>query len=410
MSVFQAANILFPEDQDLGKWAVIACDQFTSQPEYWEEVKRISGNSPTTLKLVLPEVELQGEYKHRIPEINANMESYSQKQIFKEYPDSYIYVERTLLNGSIRRGVIGVVDLEAYSYEADAQSHIRATEQTVLERIPPRVAIRENASIELPHIILFCDDVQDRLLGCCAALKTASPLLYDFELMCGGGHIKGWLLCGKAKEAVDEAFLSYSAACEAKYSGKPAVILAVGDGNHSLATAKACYEKLKAANPGVDLTNHPARYALVEVENIQDEAQAFEPIHRVITDCHPEELLIALQEAIGSKEGHQVQWIMQEQKGSLCIDPAKGKLAVKTVQDFLDSYLKEHQGVIDYIHGEDTTESLAKPSGCLGLVLPPFSKEALFESIHAQGPLPRKTFSIGHAQEKRYYLEARKIK
>lgn len=410
MSVFQAANILFPNDQQLEKWAVIACDQFTSQSEYWSEVKKIVGTVPSTLQLVLPEVELQGEYKHRIPEINANMEAYIQEKIFREYLQSYIYVERTLLNGSIRRGIIGAVDLEEYSYAADSQSHIRATEQTVLERIPPRVAIRENAPIELPHIILFCDDGEDKFIGCCEALKDSCPLLYDFELMCGGGHIKGWLLEGESKLAVDEAFNNYSKACEAKYSSKGAVILAVGDGNHSLATAKACYENLKAANPQTDLSKHLARYALVEIENIQDEAQAFEPIHRVITECCPEELLEALKTSIGAEEGYPVKWSIGERQGTVLVDPKKGKLAVKTVQDFLDSYLNNHKGIIDYIHGEDATVALAKPEGCLGLILPPFPKEALFESIHAQGALPRKTFSIGHAQEKRYYLEARKIK
>lgn len=410
MSIFGAANIMLPKTKEIAKWAVIACDQFTSQPEYWQEVKAQVADKPSTLNLVLPECYLQPGYEKMIPVINAKMDQYLQEDLLEDYPDSYVYVERTLLNGAIRRGLLGAVDLEAYSYDSKASCAIRATEQTVLERIPPRVAIRENAPIELPHIILFCDDIEDKLIGTCEANKSNYPVLYDCDLMCGGGHITGWLIQGEAKQKIDKCFADYVAACEAKYAGKTPVVLAVGDGNHSLATAKACYENLKAKLTAEVAAKHPARYALVEVENIQDEAQAFEPIHRVIANCDVKQLVAQMEESIGAAEGYEVQWLAGAEQGIIKVDPAKGKLAVKTVQDFLDAYLAEHPGDIDYIHGEDTVVALAKAENTLGLILPPFAKEALFDSIQAQGALPRKTFSIGHAQEKRYYLEARKIR
>lgn len=410
MKIFGATNILLPKAEDFSRWAVIACDQFTSQPEYWQEVKANVGTAPSTLNLVLPECYLQPGYEKLIPVINANMEQYLAQQIFQTYPDSYVYIERTLLNGKIRRGLLGAVDLEEYSYAADASCTIRATEQTVLERIPPRVAIRENAPVELPHIILFCDDAEDALIGSCEQGKADYPVLYDFDLMCGGGHITGWLISGEAKTKIDSCFADYVAGCEEKYAGKNPVVLAVGDGNHSLATAKACYEKIKAQLPAEAAAVHPARYAMVEVENIQDAAQEFEPIHRVIANCQPKAILQALEAKIGAPEGYPLAWVIGAEKGTICVDPAKGKLAVKIVQDFLDSYLAKNQGDIDYIHGEDTVEELAKAENTLGLILPPFEKGALFDSIQAQGALPRKTFSIGHAKEKRYYLEARQIK
>lgn len=410
MKIFGATNVLLPKEENIDKWAVIACDQFTSQPEYWQEVKENVGAEPSTLNLVLPECYLQPGYEKLIPVINANMEQYLAKGIFQAHPDSYVYIERTLLNGKIRRGLLGAVDLEEYSYAADASCTIRATEQTVLERIPPRVAIRENASVELPHIILFCDDAEDALIGTCEQHKADYPVLYDFDLMCGGGHITGWLVSGEAKAKIDAVFAAYVASCEEKYAGKKPVVLAVGDGNHSLATAKACYEAIKANLPEEEAAKHPARYAMVEVENIQDEAQEFEPIHRVIANCNPKAVLQAMEAEIGAQAGYHVAWIIGEEKGTVKIDPTKGKLAVKIVQDFLDEYLATNKGDIDYIHGEDTVEALAKAKNTIGLILPPFEKGALFDSIQAQGALPRKTFSIGHAKEKRYYLEARKIK
>lgn len=410
MSIFTSTNVLLPKVENIEKWAVIACDQFTSQPEYWQEVKENVGADPSTLNLVLPECYLQPGYEKLIPVINAKMERYLAQGVFQTYPYSYVYIERTLLNGKIRRGLLGAVDLEEYSYAADASCTIRATEQTVLERIPPRVAIRENASVELPHIILFCDDANDTLIGTCEQNKIEYPVLYDFDLMCGGGHITGWLISGEAKVKVDAVFADYVASCEQKYAGKQPVVLAVGDGNHSLATAKACYEAVKANLPAEDAAKHPARYAMVEVENIQDEAQEFEPIHRVIANCNPKSILQVMEANIGAQEGYPVAWVIGEEKGTINIDPAKGKLAVKIVQDFLDEYLANNKGDIDYIHGEDTVETLAKADNTLGIILPPFEKGALFDSIQAQGALPRKTFSIGHAQEKRYYLEARKIK
>lgn len=412
MNAFLPADILLPKVDSMERWAVIACDQFTSDPAYWARVADTVGDAPSTLRLILPEAELgtPQEAAHT-QQINENMNAYLKEGLFQEYPDSFVYVERTLQNGSVRKGLVGAVDLDAYDYNAGATSAIRATERTVTERIPPRQRVRRDASIELPHILLLCDDNEKVLIEPVEAVKDTLPKLYDFDLMEDGGHITGWLVSGEAAQSFCDRLTAYTAACPKKYEDLPGapLVFAVGDGNHSLATAKSCYEELKRNHPGEDLSNHPARYALVELENIHDDAQKFEPIHRVVVDTDPQALLKAL-EPWCAPGGYPIEWYAGSQSGTVYLDPSRSQLEVGALQQFLDEYLARNPGKIDYIHGDDDLKNLAAQENAIGFLLPAMAKSQLFRGVVADGVLPRKTFSMGHAREKRYYLEGRKIK
>ena len=409
---FLPAKILLPQSVEMEKWAVIACDQFSSQPEYWARVRACVGDAPSTIHLILPEAELgtDQEAAHTAA-INRNMADYLRRGIFRAYPDSFVYVERTLESGAIRKGLVGMVDLEAYDYSAGSTSAIRATEKTVVERIPPRMRVRRDAPVELPHILMLADDHDRVLIEPVAAARDRLTKLYDFELMEGGGHIAGWLVDGAEAAAFCDRLTAYTATVGEKYRGLPGVpmVFAVGDGNHSLATAKACYEELKAAHPGEDLSDHPARYALVELENIHDEAQVFTPIHRVVANTDPRALLAALEAEACAEGGFPVEWYIGADHGTVYLDRARSQLAVGALQGFLDAYLAAHPGEIDYIHGDDDLKALAARDGAIGFLLPAMEKSQLFRGVIADGILPRKTFSMGHAREKRYYLEGRTI-
>ena len=413
MNAFLPADILIPKTDSMEKWAVIACDQFTSDQAYWDRVRKNAEGAVSTINLILPEAELgtEKEAEHTAV-INATMKRYMDEDVFTTYPNSFVYVERQLENGSIREGLVGMVDLDAYDYSTGATSAIRATERTVAERIPPRQRVRRDAPIELPHILMLCDDHDKKLIEPIGAKKDSLKKLYDFDLMEGGGHITGWLVEGKDVDEFNKALADYTATVGEKYKGLKGVpmVFAVGDGNHSLATAKSCYEELKKNHPGEDLSNHPARYALVELENIHDPAQVFEPIHRVIFKTEPEKLLAALQKDACAEGGFPVQWYTKDASGTVYLDRAKSELAVGVLQGFLDEYLKDNAGEIDYIHDDDALISLAKQDGAIGFLLPAMEKSQLFRGVIADGILPRKTFSMGHSREKRYYLEGRKIK
>lgn len=389
MAIFQSAQILLPKTDTPEKWAVIACDQFAAEPAYWQSVRQQVGDAPSALQLIWPEAELQDDPAVRIAAINAAMEQYLQKDLFTAYEDAFIYVERTLLDGQVRRGIVGMLDLEAYDYLPNTACPVRATEKTVVERIPPRVNIRKDAPLELPHVLLLCDDPEQMIFR--AIDKAELPMVYDFDLMEQGGHITGWLLQGQAAAALQKAICAYEA------QNKP-VQYAVGDGNHSLAAAKTCYTQ--APCPA-------ARYALVELENIHDASQNFEPIHRVILNTDPAALLAQLPQA---EKGYALQWVSGEKTGTVSLKLAPGQLPVGALQNFLDAYLAANPGTIDYIHGDDSLRALSRAENAIGFFLPPMEKNQLFPGILADGVLPRKTFSMGHAREKRYYLEAKKIK
>ena len=410
---FLSADILLPRTGDLNKWSVVACDQYTSQPEYWQRVRERVGQAPSALNLILPEAELGApDEAQRIAAINANMDRALESGLFELLPDSYIYVERTLDRGRVRRGLVGRVDLEAYDYSPDSTSPIRATEGTVASRLPPRIRVRQDAALELPHILLLCDDASNELLGPVSQAKDELRPVYDFELMEDGGHIAGWQVSGEQAAAFDRRLAEFAARVPDKYPGLTGtpMVFAMGDGNHSLATAKACWEALKEKDPSLAGSEHPARYALVELENIHDPALEFEPIHRVVSGTDPQALLTALQASACAAEGYAVQWFSGAETGTVYLDPAKSELAVGVLQGFLDRYLQDHPGEVDYIHGDDVLRELSGAADAIGFLLPPMEKSQLFRGVIADGVLPRKTFSMGQANEKRFYLEARAIR
>ena len=415
------ADILLPrEGTDMEKWAVVACDQFTSQPEYWEEVDRIAGGEPSTLRLILPESKLNDAgVAQDIEAINASMTDYLARGVFRELPESVIYIERTQSDGTIRHGLVAAVDLEAYDYTPGSGSLIRATEGTVLERIPPRVRVRKDAPIELPHVMLLIDDPKKLCIEPITAAVDTMEQVYDFDLMMKGGHLKGWRLTEGQTGALAAALgqLGSSEAMEQKYGlGQvPPLLFAVGDGNHSLATAKTCYEDLKKVTPESEWASLPARYALVEIVNLHDDALQFEAIHRVVFGVDPERLLEAFKAFYpnaheGQGAGHTVAYTYAGGTGCITVPDPKVQLAVGTLQNFLDAYLKENGGEVDYIHGEEITDQLGAKPGNIGFKLPAMGKDQLFKTVIADGVLPRKTFSMGHAEDKRYYVEGRKIK
>ncbi len=416
---------------DLKKWAVIACDQFTSEPEYWNQVEKIVGDAPSTLNLTFPEVYLEKPgAEQRIQNIQSAMRKYLDAGILQAH-DGLIYVERTVA-GKTRRGVVLALDLECYDYTKGSSSLIRATEGTIIERLPPRMKIREGAALELPHILVLIDDPNRTVIEPLGAAKSKLEKLYDFDLMLDSGHLAGYAVTQDSENKVVAALrgLAKPEVFAKKYGigkDKPVLLFAMGDGNHSLATAKAIWEKIK---PQVGM-DHPARYALVEIENVHDEGLEFEPIHRVLfglkkslfAELHAtfganlqhtpvasaEEMVKVVDKAQGEK---QVIGLVVSGKGFGVVEIAhpSSNLPVGTIQAFLDQYMKNGGAEkIDYVHGEDVLVKLGSQTGNAGFYLPGMSKSDLFKTVILDGALPRKTFSMGEAREKRFYMEARKI-
>ena len=419
---FRPADILLPQGCDLSLWSVVACDQYTSQPEYWQRVEERVGSAPSSLRLILPESCLEGpNVETDITEINNTMSRYLRDGRFTVYPGSLFYVERTLSSGKTRRGLVGMVDLEQYDYEPGSSAPIRATEGTVLSRIPPRVAVRKNAPIELPHVMLLADDPDKTVIEPLSAHTGDMTPLYDFELMEQGGHIRGWQLSQAQMTQVADALcrLADPEAFRARYHTAPdasVLLFAVGDGNHSLATAKECYQRQKKLTPPEQWASLPARYALVELNNLHDESLEFEPIHRVVFGAEPAQVLSALRMAYpdareGEGDGHVIRYLYGNARGALTVPDPAAQLAVGTLQSFLDRWMEGRSGVsLDYIHGAEVVEELTRRPKAIGFLLPPMKKEELFPTVIHDGVLPRKTFSMGEAHDKRFYLEARKIR
>ncbi|MCI8328567.1 MAG: DUF1015 domain-containing protein [Oscillibacter sp.] len=418
---FYPADILLPrEGTDMTKWAVVACDQFTSQPEYWRAVEENVGDAPSALRLILPEAALNGpDVDARIAAVNAAMEKYLSEGLFRELKDSLLYIERVQSDGKTRHGLIGMVDLEQYDFTPGSGALIRATEGTVLSRIPPRVKVRKDAPIEIPHVMLLIDDPNKTVIEPLTRASGEMEKLYHFDLQQGGGSITGWrLTAGQADGAADALAALCSPEEQAwKYGVKNAapLLFAVGDGNHSLATAKQCYEDLKKVTPESEWAGLPARYALVEVVNNHDDALQFEPIHRCVFGVKPEEILEAFKAYYpgaheGKGEGHTIAYTHAGGSGFVTVPNPRVQLAVGTLQAFLDAYVKDHPGEVDYIHGDEVTDRLGSQPDSIGFKLPAMGKQQLFKTVMADGVLPRKTFSMGHAQDKRYYVEARKIR
>ena len=420
---FKPADILLPQGCDYDKWAVVACDQYTSQPEYWQRVEERVGRAPSALRLILPESSLDGpQVEMDIMDINATMSRYVREGRFKTLPGAMVYVERTLWDGRLRRGLVGMADLTAYDYEPGSDALIRATEGVVMSRIPPRIAVRKNAPIELPHAMLLVDDPACAVIEPMAAQTEGMEKLYDFDLMEQGGHVKGWLLGEEQLRQVAEALsaLADPEAFAARYDaqGRPVMLFAVGDGNHSLATAKECYERQKRLVPPEKWDTLPARYALCELVNLHDGSLEFEPIHRVVFHTDPQALLDALVRAFpGARRGKEpsgdglpLRYVCAGGEGVVTVPSGAARLPVGALQSFLDDYLMDHDGRVDYIHGADVAREFAARPGNIAFLLPPMDKRELFPSVIHDGVLPRKTFSMGEAHDKRFYLEARKIR
>ncbi len=414
---YSSADILLPDFKKIpaDKWAVVACDQFTSEPEYWKAAESYVSDSPSTLRLILPEVYLS-EAKERIPKINGTMTEYLTDKLIC-HKDAMIYVERIQSDGGVRKGIVMAIDLEAYDYCCGASSLIRATEATVVERIPPRVAIRRDACIELPHVMLLIDDEKRTVIEPLAD-SGDGEIAYDTDLMLSGGHITGRFLTESEKSAVSSALdaLVTPEAMSARYgrNGLCPLLFAVGDGNHSLASAKAAYEEVKAAMGCEAAREHPARYALVEIVNIHDEALKFEPIYRVMFGVDPEDVLSELTSYVNGLSGdakpQSLTYIYGSTEGELDIPRPEKQLTVGTLQAFIDGYIKTHSGAeVDYIHGEESVRSLIKKENSIGFLFSGMTKDALFPTVMFDGALPRKTFSMGHAEDKRYYMECRQI-
>lgn len=421
---FKPCNILIPKC-GFEKWSVVACDQYTSDSEYWKRVNETVGNENSTLKITLPEIYLEeGNVESRIDAINETMYKYMDNNIFNEISGSYIYTERSVSNGKIRKGLIGAFDLEEYDFNKGSSSLIRATEGTVLERIPPRVKIRENAPLELPHIMILIDDRTNKVIDSVSSAKKDSNKLYDFDLMENGGHVCGYRVSGEESEALNIAIESLydKDSFENKYSvsNKPLLIFAVGDGNHSLATAKTCWENIKKTLTQEEQLTHPARYALAELVNVHDEALEFEPIHRLIFDVDTDKFDNELKKfftEFGIEKTDEIKEngfsvVIGEKIENYIINKPKFNLTVGDVQNFIDYYIKniDSKCKVDYIHGEETVYNKAKDPNTVGILLPSMAKNDLFRTVIVDGVLPRKTFSMGHANEKRFYLECRKIK
>ena len=419
---FSPADILIPYDCGLTKWAVVACDQYTSQPEYWERVDKFVGDAPSSLRLILPESKLEDDnVDEEIEAINKTMEQYLEEDHLRCVENSFFYLERKLANGKTRYGLLGKLDLEQYSYEKGSGTPVRATEGTVLSRIPPRMKVRKNAAIELPHIMVLIDDPKKEIIEPLRTkeAKKQMPMIYIATLMEHSGRVTTYSLSDKQAEKVQAQLnaLSDPKLFEEKYNapGKPVLTYAMGDGNHSLATAKACWEELKPTLSEEERENHPARYALVELVNLHDESLEFEAIHRVVFDVDPQGLLDALLAAypgafLGEGEGHLFQYVIGETSGTITVPHPTAQLAVGTLQNFLDQYLEEHGGKVDYIHGEDVVRELSGKPNSIGFLLPSMAKSELFPTVIFDGALPRKTFSMGEACDKRFYMEARKIR
>ncbi|MBE6911983.1 MAG: DUF1015 domain-containing protein [Ruminococcaceae bacterium] len=415
---FAPGDILLPKNgTDMTKWSVVACDQYTSEPEYWNEVSSLVGDSPSTLHITFPEIYLEdGDGDTRIESINANMAKYINDGLFSDAVSKYIYVERTQRNGKIRRGLMGVVDLEEYDYMPGSQSKIRATEGTVLERIPPRVKIRKNANLEIPHIMLLIDDAKKSVIEPLDVAKKDLEVAYDFTLMQNSGSIRGYFVSAEEEARIDAelALLADEKLFNEKYnvSSKGVLQYAVGDGNHSLATAKECWRLAKENLSPDEYESHPARYALCELVNLHDTSLEFEAIHRVVFDIDPEKMRAALAEYYELSDSAEQKFVMVTAKGSeeIGIANPKSNLTVGSLQKFIDDYLKENGGRVDYIHGEDVVNRLGSEPKNAGFILPVISKESFFPTVICDGALPRKTFSMGDAWDKRFYLEARIIK
>jgi len=400
--IFTPADILIPDGILMESWSVIACDQFSSEQEYWERVRGNVSGVPSTLKMIFPEVYLgKTDEAAVINDISAEMDRYLKSGLFREIRDSFIYVERTQPDGRIRKGLIGAIDLEEYSFEEGSKSPVRASEDTVLDRLPPRVRIRRAAPLEAPHIITFIDDKECTVIEPFSGKTDDLPLLYDFDLMEGGGHIRGFRVTGKDANDVLETMRNLTAGND--------MLMVMGDGNHSLAAAKVFWDELKLSLSGEERKTHPARKALIEVNNVYDPAVSFEAIHRVLFDTDAARFIEALTGATPRGTDYTIRWTSNGERGDIGIKADCIGDMLKMLQTVIDGFAEKTGCRVDYVHGAESVEKLAEKKACLGLILPAMDKTELFATVAIRGVFPRKSFSVGHAKDKRYYLECKRI-
>ena len=394
-------------------WACIACDQYTSEPEYWRKAFAAAGDAPSAIRLILPEYDLKNS-ESLIPRIHQAMADYLAKGLLAPAVNpGFILCERTIASGT-RLGLVCAVDLEEYSFEKGSLPLIRPTEQTITDRLPPRLKIRRGAPVELTHIMILIDDPDRTVLEPLQAAKASLRKVYDFDLMMGGGHLAGWAVEGEEMLArVDQ---SLNALMDTK--GDHPLLLAVGDGNHSLATAKAYWNEIRESLSEAERKNHPARYALCEIVNIHDEALLFEPIYRIVTGTTRMEIMAAWKQYAAQHgmhldregEGHRFTVVSADGEGTVVVKDPEGAIPCETIQKFLDDFLANTPGTgIDFIHGEVSLRTLAEKPGTVGFLLPEIDKHTFFKDVETLGVLPRKTFSMGEADEKRFYMEAKRI-
>lgn len=402
--IFVPADIIIPENTDMTKWSVIACDQFSSEPSYWKRVIKVVGDSPSTLHFIIPEALIVGGGAYSHEDTYKNINTFLQNGQYRVLTDSFVYIERTICSGKIRRGLIGAVDLDAYDYAPDTVLPIRASERTIADRLPPRMEVRRGAMMEMPHIMALINDKARTVIEPLAEKTDHLEKLYDFDLMESGGHIRGW--------RVNNGWASVVTAAFAGLDGDAKII--VGDGNHSLATAKECWEEIKQTLTVEEQQNHPARFSLVELNNVYDPAIEFRPIHRVVFGVDPVRMAAELEETLGAlprqHSGYPLRYVHSDSVKEMTVHAASIGEMIRIVQTFLDRYVERAGGSIDYIHGSDSVCALCRQANSIGLILPAMDKSDFFATVLNDGIFPKKSFSIGHAVEKRYYLECRKIK
>ncbi len=402
---FLPADILLPDGVDMEKWSVVACDQFSSEPIYWDRVEKMIGESPSTLKFIVPEARLEIiDPEQSAAAAGGEMEKYIKDGLFRTIEHAFIYVERTVSDGSVRRGLVGMIDLEAYDYMPGSRSVVRASEKTILSRLPARIEIRKRAPLEMPHIMALINDKERRVIETLAEETAELEPVYNFELMENGGRVKGWRVTGSVCAGVTDRLA-------ALFEGCPVQII-IGDGNHSLAAAKDYWDKLKPSLGKQEQDGHPARYALVELGNVYDSAIVFEAIHRLVSGIDPAKLVNALASHLSGGAGYDytLGWVSTGGTGRLTARAFSIGEMIDKLQTFLDAYVGKSGGIIDYIHGEQSLNELSKTEGHLGLLLPPMDKSDFFNTVIDSGVFPKKSFSIGSAQDKRYYLECRAIR
>lgn len=405
MKTIRSCDILVPNNCDHQKWSVVACDQFTSERGYWKKLEDFVDGADSTLKLIFPEAYLEDSDKdERIDNINRTMKEYLDGGVFKTLKDSFIVCKRTTASGISRLGIVLAVDLEDYCFTHPSNSYIRSTEGVVLDRIPPRLKIRQDAPVELPHIMLLIDDRKHSVIEPIWAAREGLEKVYDFDLNMGGGHLEGYRI---DSQIVIDAFEKYVDSVQDLYgTGKNDFIFAVGDGNHSLATAQAHWNRIKEGLTDAEKAVHPARFALCEVENLHDDGIVFEPIHRFVFGVGEDFIRYMQANLSGEKE---VKAFDKNGEYVLKVDRIGAK-AIKDIQSAIDEYLKAHGGTVDYIHGIEHLKDVASRNDGVAIAMPKIEKEELFDYVLKNGTLCRKAFSMGEAEEKRYYFEAKKIK